>query len=454
MARSISPAASAKRSRMPASTSLRSRKGANSWFRMDDTTASRTRPLRSRRTRCKVPPFATCSRSVRKENAHTNAGGLPPIIRASSLSNAAWRANKIPFAARCKAGSKITTRMLRERLAESKILLLGPGREFYSDGFERTGTGSINVLLEPALFLQLSDKGHGLVGRTRAELRDDVDQRALDILGHALGIAADVDVGALCQPRPQLAADLAHAILHVELLVAVARPRQRQPRQQPRRLHRVELVGIEEVAAAALMAEEQPVLSGRAGRAAVVQEGAERGDASARPDHDDRRVRIRWQRETMRLLNVNFYVIAGLDTLGQENRGQSQPPALPNQIAHAIDCQRQLAGRCVVRRRYRIEPWLQRLQRFDKRFRVWPHAGEFLQRRHHVERRGVAIRVFALRQSTRLLALGAAGDKRQQLEQRVRRRRQRYVRYQDVAQGLAVDLGRMRGAQQCDDLID
>ena len=71
---------------------------------------------------------------------------------------------------------------------------------------------------------------------------------------------------------------------------------------------RVQLVGIEEIAVAALMAEEQPVLAGRAGRLAVEQEGAERRDAGARADHDDRRLRILRQREAMRLLHIDLHL--------------------------------------------------------------------------------------------------------------------------------------------------
>src|SRR5580704_12396232 len=54
----------------------------------------------------------------------------------------------------------------------------------------------INVQLEPPLLLELPDEAHGLVGRPGAELGHDIDQRALHVLGHALGIAADIDMGA------------------------------------------------------------------------------------------------------------------------------------------------------------------------------------------------------------------------------------------------------------------
>ena len=156
----------------------------------------------------------------------------------------------------------------------------------------------------------------------------------------------------------------------------------------------------------------------------------------------------------MGLLHIDLHLVAGIDAFGEEGRGEAQALALVDDVAHAIDRQRQFSRRRIVRRRDRIEPRLQRLQRLDKGFGMRAHAGEFLQHRHHVERRRVAIGILALRQRPRLLALRAAGDEGDQFEQRVRRRRQRDVVDQDLAQRLAVDLGGVRGAEQRDDLVD
>src|SRR6202043_3131598 len=99
------------------------------------------------------------------------------------------------------------------------------------------------------------------------------------------------------EPRPQIAADFAHAMLHVDFLVAVARPGERQPREQPRRPHRHKLFFIEEIVVAALMAEEQPVAAWCVDGVTFMQEGTEWREAGARPDHDDRFRRILRQRE-------------------------------------------------------------------------------------------------------------------------------------------------------------
>src|SRR5262245_64726271 len=97
--------------------------------------------------------------------------------------------------------------------------------------WRRPGRGqrSIDVLLIATLFLEIGDEGDGLVDRSRAVRGDQIDQCALHVLTHGDG-AADIDVGAVGDPRPQIAADLAYAILDVEFLLVVARPRERKTR--------------------------------------------------------------------------------------------------------------------------------------------------------------------------------------------------------------------------------
>src|SRR5712671_1796174 len=75
---------------------------------------------------------------------------------------------------------------------------------------------SVDVLLITALLLQLGHESDRLVGRACAVLRHDVDKRELDILGHVLGVAAHIEMRALGEPGPEVATDLAHAVLHVE----------------------------------------------------------------------------------------------------------------------------------------------------------------------------------------------------------------------------------------------
>src|SRR5262249_33906559 len=91
---------------------------------------------------------------------------------------------------------------------------------------------SIYVLLIAPGFFQIGDERNRLVGRARTVRGDDLDPCALDVLGHAFSIAADIDVRAVGEPGPEVAADLAHAVLDVELLGVVARPSEREAGQR------------------------------------------------------------------------------------------------------------------------------------------------------------------------------------------------------------------------------
>ena len=92
----------------------------------------------------------------------------------------------------------------------------------------------------------------------------DLQQSLLDILGHALGIAADIEVRACFQPAPQLDCVLAHAVLDVDLLGLIAREGRIEPRQHALALPIGNLILIKKVSGPLLVAEEQPVAAGGA----------------------------------------------------------------------------------------------------------------------------------------------------------------------------------------------
>ncbi len=210
----------------------------------------------------------------------------------------------------------------------------------------------------------------------RAVLGNDIDQREFDVLGHALGVAADIDVRAVSEPGPQIAAGFAHAVLHVDLLIAVARPGERQPRQQAALFHRLEFVLVEKIVAGTLVAKEQPIAARRLGRLALLKKGAERGHAGARADHDNRHVGVGRQREIMRLLHIDPHARSRLDAIGEIGRADAMPVAIRDAIAHGIDGERDAARIGLGRRRDRIKPRLQRVERLDEGFGVRPDAGE------------------------------------------------------------------------------
>ena len=281
----------------------------------------------------------------------------------------------------------------------------------------------------------------------------DIDQGALDVLRHAFGVAADIDMRPLGEPTPQLRPDLAHAVLDVEFLIAVARPGERQSRQTARLAHRLEFVLVEEVVLAALVAEEQPGAAARAERLALLQEGAERRDAGARADHHDRRLRIVRQAEPVRLLHIGLHDFAGRDALAKEGRGDAEPVARADAIAHRVDGQRHAARGGFRRRRNRVEPRRQRIERLEHGLGIGPHAFKLAQRRQHVECRGVAVRVLAVGERARLGASFAAEHVGEQLEEIVGRGAERNVGDHRVAQGLAADVAARIGAERSDHVI-
>src|SRR5262249_12786175 len=136
----------------------------------------------------------------------------------------------------------------------------------------------------------------------------------------------------------------AHAVLYVELRLIVARPGQREPGEQPGMLHAGELILVEEIVVAVLMAEEQPVAAGRPGRHALVQEGTKRRNAGAGTDHDDRGGRVGGETEAIGLLHVDLDPVAGRGAFRQIGGGDAEPATVADFVAHGVDGERDPAG--------------------------------------------------------------------------------------------------------------
>ena len=79
----------------------------------------------------------------------------------------------------------------------------------------------------------------------------------------------------LLEPGPDRRARFQESVLHVDLRGLVARERGSERREQPRLGATLQFVAVEEVARRVLVAEEEPVLPGRAGGRALFEECAE-----------------------------------------------------------------------------------------------------------------------------------------------------------------------------------
>src|SRR5438045_6627584 len=125
----------------------------------------------------------------------------------------------------------------------------------------------------------------------------------------------------------------AHAMLHVDFLRLVALEGEIEPREQSVAAEGFELGPVQKIQLAALIAEEQPVAAAGVQRAAFLQEGAERSDAGAGPDHDDGDLRVGRQVEAMRGLDEDRYRRALPRALGQKARGHALAHATAQRIA-------------------------------------------------------------------------------------------------------------------------
>eukprot|EP00047_Mylnosiga_fluctuans_P002363 m.224202 g.224202 ORF g.224202 m.224202 type:complete len:637 (+) comp11058_c0_seq1:190-2100(+) len=118
---------------------------------------------------------------------------------------------------------------------------------------------------------------------------------------HLLGIAAHVDIRAPLEQLADLLAVVAQVVLHIHLAGLVARGGHGEMCQGAGLLGTVQLVAVEIVVLAALAPEEEHRvangLSGRLGMQALLDEAAERREAGAGADHDDRDLGVDGQAE-------------------------------------------------------------------------------------------------------------------------------------------------------------
>ncbi|OEI67179.1 hypothetical protein Cus16_3185 [Curtobacterium sp. ER1/6] len=121
-----------------------------------------------------------------------------------------------------------------------------------------------------------------------------------------------------------------------------------------------------------LVAEEQPVATGRPRGGPLVQEPAERCDAGARADHDHRRRVVRGDPEGRVRLQVDAHLTVGAHAVGQVRRGDPAVRAPGVAVPDARDRQ--------------VDPV--RVREWTRRDRVLPRLQAAEVRQQLVERRG------------------------------------------------------------------
>src|SRR5712671_3083960 len=230
-------------------------------------------------------------------------------------------------------------------------------------GVPRDDGSLVHVLQIAPSALERADRLLGDLGSDRLHVGIGLDQRAAHVLGHLLGVAADIEIGAVLEPLDQLAAAIPQAVLDVDLLRRVAREGDVHAGQRPVLQGILPFELVEEVVGVVAVAEEQPGFSGGARAAALLDEAAERRDAGARTHHDDVAIGRR-QAEMLVGPQLHPHAVALAQALGDEARRHAGAAAPMAVVAHRRNQQMRLVADLAARRRDRISArWRRRNSR-------------------------------------------------------------------------------------------
>ena len=117
-------------------------------------------------------------------------------------------------------------------------------------------------------------------------LRDDLQKSSVDILSHALGIATDIEVGPAVQPAPEFGTFFEHAVLDVDFIGLITGESSRKFVEMTGFLGLGKLIAVKKIAIGALVTKDEPIFPWMGVVLAVLEKGAEGGDAGAGTDHD------------------------------------------------------------------------------------------------------------------------------------------------------------------------
>src|SRR3974390_2559759 len=108
----------------------------------------------------------------------------------------------------------------------------------------------------------------------------------MHVLGHVLGVAADIEAGAVLKPGPEFAGVLTQAMLHIDLAGLVAGKSQIKAMEFALGVPGQQLLLVQEVRSAVLLAKDKPVAPGSAFKDSLLEKRAERRYAGAGAAHD------------------------------------------------------------------------------------------------------------------------------------------------------------------------
>ena len=203
----------------------------------------------------------------------------------------------------------------------------------------------------------------------------DFEEGQVHVLGHARGVAADVERGSTLEPGPEFRAVLQHEVLDVEFFLLVARPGDIELRKRAVRNVAFDFFLIEIVGGAVWITEEEPVFTFGGGGLAVFKKRAEGGDAGAGTDHDDIGVAVCRQAEGVIAVDVNARFCVACDPVREEGGTDAAAFAAEGVITHDADTKVDFAGMCARTGGDRVEPRLEFFQDGNELFGIGEIGG-------------------------------------------------------------------------------
>jgi hypothetical protein len=173
---------------------------------------------------------------------------------------------------------------------------------FLRDCPARQGEGPLSSVdvSEVAFFLfyeGFRDPLGGLIKRFTAMLGNDRHQGCVNVFGHSLCVAADVEERTLVQPAPEFSTLFFHAVLDIDFFGLISGKRSGEFVKESGFLGSQEFIAVKEVGFLVLISEKEPIATRMAMDGTVLKKGPKRGDTGSRADHDH--VAIRWRRMKM-----------------------------------------------------------------------------------------------------------------------------------------------------------
>jgi hypothetical protein len=108
----------------------------------------------------------------------------------------------------------------------------------------------------------------------------------MNVFGHSLRVAADIEERTLVQPAPEFSTLFFHALLHIDFIGLISGKRGGEFVKESGFLGSQKFLAVQEIGFRVLISEEEPIATRVAMDGTVLEKASKRGDTSSRADHD------------------------------------------------------------------------------------------------------------------------------------------------------------------------